>query len=78
MERLEDNSEQLLNWLSTLSAACCVATDSGFYQDKSSLAQEDINKLSGNEKCERNHTLTSRPDDYFDRCSGKIFLTRQK
>lgn len=41
------------------SGVACVAADSSFIKINLVLLGKDINKLSSNEKCERNHTLTS-------------------
>lgn len=41
------------------SGIACVAADSSFIKINLVLLGKDINKLSSNEKCERNHTLTS-------------------
>lgn len=41
------------------SGIACVTADSSFIKINLVLLGKDINKLSSNEKCERNHTLTS-------------------
>lgn len=41
------------------SGVACVTADSSFIKINLVLLRKDINKLSSNEKCERNHTLTS-------------------
>jgi hypothetical protein len=60
------------------SGISCVTADRSFIKINLVLLRKDINKLSSNEKCERDHTLTSVCDDYFDRCTGRISETRQK